>query len=140
MPGISDPGYDLVRAAINRGTRVSVIPGPSVLPAAAALSGLPADQLLYVGFFPRRKGDRRKLLESIAGEWRTIIALETPHRLQAALADMKELLGDRKLAICREITKVHEEVFRGTVSQRSVRGLGRRTGSSPAGRSHPYNR
>jgi len=117
MPGISDPGYDIVQAAINHGIKISVIPGPSVLPTAVVLSGLPADQLIYLGFLPRRKGERRRLLISIVGEWRTIIALEAPHRLLVSLADINELLGDRKLAVCRELTKVHEEVFRGTVSE-----------------------
>lgn len=117
MPGISDPGYDLVRAAIERGIPVIAIPGPSVLPTALAVSGLPASQFIYLGFLPRKKGERRRLLGSVDTEPRTIVALEAPHRLLASLRDIEEILGDRRIAICRELTKAHEEVFRGTVSQ-----------------------
>ena len=117
MPGISDPGYEIVLAAIERGIDVVPIPGPSVLPAALAVSGLPVNQFIYLGFLPRKKGERRRLLEALSSEQRTIIALEAPHRLQAVLKDIGEVLGDRKLAVCRELTKLHEEVFRGTVSQ-----------------------
>jgi len=116
-PGISDPGYELVLAAIERGIPVVAIPGPSVLPVALAVSGLPANQFLYLGFLPREKGGRKRLLESISSEPRTIVAFEAPHRLPATLSDLLEVLGDRKIAVCRELTKMHEEVFRGTVSQ-----------------------
>jgi len=117
MPGISDPGCELVRAAIGRGIPVIAIPGPSVLPTALAVSGLSASQFVYLGFLPRKKGERRRLLGSIDTEQRTIVALEAPHRLLASLTDVEEILGDREIAVCRELTKVHEEVFRGTVSQ-----------------------
>lgn len=117
MPGISDPGYELVKGAIERGVPVIAIPGASVLTTALAVSGLPANQFVYIGFLPRRKGERRRLLESIDTERRTIVALEAPHRLLSSLTDVEEILGDRGIAICRELTKVHEEVFRGTVSQ-----------------------
>ncbi len=117
MPGISDPGYELVKAAIERNIDIVPIPGPSVLPAALAVSGLPINQFIYLGFLPRKKSERKRLLESIAKEQRTIVALEAPHRLLAVFRDIKELLGDRRLAVCRELTKVHEEVFRGTVDQ-----------------------
>lgn len=117
MPGISDPGYELVKGAIERGVPVVAIPGASVLTTALAVSGLPANQFVYIGFLPRRKGERRRLLESIDTERRTIVALEAPHRLLSSLTDVEEILGDRGIAICRELTKVHEEVFRGTVSQ-----------------------
>jgi 16S rRNA (cytidine1402-2'-O)-methyltransferase len=117
MPGISDPGYELVAAAIERGIRIEPIPGASVLVTALAVSGLPTDQFTYLGFLPRRKGQRRKLLESIAGEQRTLIAFEAPHRLLASLGDMGDVLGDRRIAVCRELTKVYEEIYRGTVSQ-----------------------
>jgi len=120
MPGISDPGYELVQAAIERGITIVPIPGPSVLPTALAVSGLPVNQFIYLGFLPRKKGERRRLLESIEKEQRTIVTLEAPHRLQAVLSDIKEVLGDRRLAVCRELTKLHEEVFRGTVSQAIV--------------------
>jgi len=117
MPGISDPGYDLVRAAIERGIPVIAIPGPSVLPTALAVSGLAASQFVHLGFLPRKKGERRRLLGSVDTEQRTIVAFEAPHRLLASLKDIEEILGDRRVAVCRELTKVHEEVFRGTVSQ-----------------------
>jgi 16S rRNA (cytidine1402-2'-O)-methyltransferase len=117
MPGISDPGYELVVAAIEEGIQVVPVPGPSVVITALAISGLPTDRFSYIGFLPRRKNARRHLLESIAGESSTIVALETPHRLAAALDDILVVLGDRKTAICRELTKMHEEVFRGTVEQ-----------------------
>ncbi len=117
MPGISDPGYELVLAAIERGVPVIAIPGPSVLPTALAVSGLPTNQFLYLGFLPRGKGDRKRLLESISSEPRTIIAFEAPHRLQESLNDFERTLGDRQIAACREMTKMHEEIFRGTVSQ-----------------------
>jgi 16S rRNA (cytidine1402-2'-O)-methyltransferase len=117
MPGISDPGQDLVRAAVGRGVNVVPIPGPSVLPAALAVSGLPTDQFVYVGFLPRKKSDRRRLLGSITTERRTVVLFEAPHRLASSLRDIEDTLGDRTVAICRELTKLHEEVFRGSVSQ-----------------------
>jgi 16S rRNA (cytidine1402-2'-O)-methyltransferase len=117
MPGISDPGYELVAAAIEKGIRVEPVPGPSVLVTALAVSGLPTDQFTYLGFLPRRKGQRRRLLEGIAGEERTLIAFEAPHRLLASLGDMRDVLGDRRIAVCRELTKVYEEIFRGTVGE-----------------------
>jgi len=117
MPGISDPGYELVLAAIERNIPVVAIPGPSVLPVALAISGLPTNEFLYLGFLPRNKNERKRLLGSISSEPRTIIAFEAPHRLKESLADIMEILGDRRLAVCRELTKLHEEVFRGTVSQ-----------------------
>ncbi|MBM3157150.1 MAG: 16S rRNA (cytidine(1402)-2'-O)-methyltransferase [Chloroflexi bacterium] len=117
MPGISDPGYDLVLAAIEKNVQVVAIPGASVLPVALAVSGLPADKFTYVGFLPRRKGERRRLIESVAKEPWTLIAFESPHRLQESLRDLIDVLGDRRIAVCRELTKVYEEVFRGTLSQ-----------------------
>lgn len=117
MPGISDPGYELVNAAIERGINVIPIPGPSAIITALAISGLPTDRFNYVGFLPHKENARRRLLESIASETGTLVVLETPHRLPAALKNIMEVLGDRKLAVCRELTKLHEEVFRGTVSE-----------------------
>jgi 16S rRNA (cytidine1402-2'-O)-methyltransferase len=117
MPGLSDPGYKLIVAAIERGISVVPIPGASAVITALVVSGLPTDQFLYVGFLPRRKGQRQRLLSSIADEPRTIVAFETPHRLREALSDIEEILGDRRLSVCRELTKVHEEIFRGRVSQ-----------------------
>jgi len=117
MPGLSDPGYDLIVAAIERGVSVVPIPGASAVVTALAVSGLPTDQFLYVGFFPRRKGQRQRILSSITEERRTIVAFETPHRLSEALGDIETILGNRRISVCRELTKVHEEIFRGRVSQ-----------------------
>jgi 16S rRNA (cytidine1402-2'-O)-methyltransferase len=117
MPGLSDPGYDLVVTAIDRGILVVPVPGPSAVVTALVISGLPTDQFVYVGFLPRRKGQRQRLLSSISDESRTIVAFETPHRLREALTDIGGILGDRRVSVCRELTKVHEEIFRGRVSQ-----------------------
>jgi len=117
MPGISDPGYELVVAAARQGVRVVPIPGPSAIVAAVAVSGLPNDQFTYLGFLPRKKSQRVRLLEQIAQEPRTLVTFEAPHRLVDALNDMLEVLGDRRVAIVREMTKLHEEVFRGTTSE-----------------------
>ena len=117
MPGISDPGYELIVAANQRGIPVVPIPGASVVITALVISGLPTDRFSYIGFLPRKANDRRRLLESIADEYNTIVALESPHRLPAALNDILLILGDRRVAVCRELTKIYEEVFRGTISQ-----------------------
>ena len=116
-PGISDPGYELIAAAIQRGIPVVPIPGPSAIVTATVISGLPTDRIVYIGFLPHKATARRRALESVAAEYGTIVALESPHRILAALNDVLPTLGDRKMAVCRELTKLHEEVFRGTVSQ-----------------------
>ncbi len=117
MPGLSDPGYELVRAAIEAGIPVVPIPGPSALVTALVVSGLPTDSFLYLGFLPRRRGERRRLLSSIAEERRTIIAFEAPHRLLASLEDIREVLGNRRIAVARELTKMFEEVIRGSLNE-----------------------
>ena len=117
MPGLSDPGYELIVSAIERGISVVPIPGASAVITALVVSGLPTDQFVYVGFLPRRKGQRQRLLNSIAEERRTIVAFETRHRLTEVLNEIEEILGDRRLCVCRELTKVHEEIFRGRMSQ-----------------------
>jgi 16S rRNA (cytidine1402-2'-O)-methyltransferase len=117
MPGLSDPGYELIKAAVERGVRVVPVPGPSAVVAALAVSGLPADGFLYLGFLPRKKAKRAQLLASLAPETRTLVAFEAPHRLLHALEDIKATLGDRPMAAARELTKLHEEVVRGTVSE-----------------------
>ncbi len=117
MPGLSDPGYELIVAAIGRGISVVPVPGASAVVTALVVSGLPTDQFLYLGFLPRRQGQRQRLLSSIVDEPRTIVAFETRHRIREALSDIEEVLGDRRLSVCRELTKVHEEIFRGKVSQ-----------------------
>lgn len=116
MPGINDPGHELVQAAAEAGADVVVVPGPSAVTTAIAVSGLPVEQFVYLGFLPRRRAERRKLLESVALEPRTLVIFETPHRLRAALDDLLTTLGNRRISVCRELTKLHEEVFRGTVS------------------------
>ncbi len=117
MPGMSDPGYELIVAATEQGIPTVVVPGASAVVTALVASGLPTHQFIYLGFLPRRKGERRRLLASIATEPRTIIVLESPHRLLPALSDVADILGDRRIAVCRELTKIYEEVFRGKVSQ-----------------------
>jgi 16S rRNA (cytidine1402-2'-O)-methyltransferase len=117
MPGISDPGYELVVASARQGVRVVPIPGPSAISAAVAVSGLPTDQFTYLGFLPRKKSERVRLLEQVSGEPRTLVAFEAPHRLIDAMKYMLEVLGDRRVAVIREVTKLHEEVFRGTIGE-----------------------
>ena len=117
MPGLSDTGYELVSAAIERGFQVIPVPGPSAPITALVSSGLPTDQFIYLGFLPRRKPERQRLLQSINCETRTIVAFEAPHRLLATFKDMLDIIGDRQIAVCRELTKIHEEIFRGTLSQ-----------------------
>jgi len=117
MPAISDPGYELIVACAQRGIPVIPIPGPSVVITALAVSGLDTGQFIYLGFLPHKASARRHLLQSVAGEYATIVVLESPHRLLAALNDILHVLGDRRVAVCRELTKVHEEVFRGRISQ-----------------------
>ncbi|NQT72137.1 MAG: 16S rRNA (cytidine(1402)-2'-O)-methyltransferase [Chloroflexi bacterium] len=114
MPGINDPGYDLVKSAIEHNIDVVPIPGPSAIPTALAASGLTAEQFVHLGFLPRKTGQRKKLLESLADQQRSIVAFESPHRIIATLKDVQEVMGDRRLSICREMTKLHEEIYRGT--------------------------
>ena len=115
-PAISDPGAELAAAAQDAGHTVVPIPGPSALTAALSVAGIDTDQFIYLGFLPRRGGQRRKLFESLIGEHRAWVAFEAPHRLTATLTDIHEKLGDRQVVVCRELTKLHEEVFRGTVT------------------------
>ena len=117
MPGISDPGYELIVAASQRGIPLVPIPGPSVVITALVVSGLDTGQFIYLGFLPHKASARRRRLQSVASEYATIVVLEAPHRLLAALNDILQVLGDRRIAVCRELTKVHEEVFKGRVSQ-----------------------
>ena len=116
-PGLSDPGYELIVAASQRGIPVVPIPGPSAVITALTISGLPTDRFTYLGFLPRKVNVRRRLLESIVNEYGTTVVLESPHRLLATLNDMLLILGDRKIAVGRELTKFYEEVFRGRISQ-----------------------
>jgi len=117
MPGLSDPGYELIVAVSQRGLPVVPIPGPSAVITSLVVSGLPTDRFLYVGFLPNKTSGRKRFLETIAAQTSTIVALESPRRLPAALNDMLAVLGDRRIAVCREMTKIHEEIFRGSISQ-----------------------
>ena len=116
-PGISDPGLELVSAAAAAGFPVVPVPGPSSVVTALAVSGIPADRFLFLGFLPRSKGERQALLRSVAAMPFTLVIFEAPHRLQRSLADVREVLGDRRMTALREATKLHEEVFRGSVSE-----------------------
>jgi 16S rRNA (cytidine1402-2'-O)-methyltransferase len=117
MPMVSDPGYRLVRAAVDEGLDVRVVPGPSAVLSALVLSGLPTDRFAFEGFLPRKAGERRRQLTSLAGDDRTLVVFESPVRLRALLDDVVEVLGDRRVAVARELTKMHEEVIRGLASE-----------------------
>jgi 16S rRNA (cytidine1402-2'-O)-methyltransferase len=116
MPGMSDPGYELIKAAIEKGVEVVPIPGPSAIITAVVVSGLPNHEFTYLGYLPRLKGQRVKFLERVADEPRTLVVFEAPHRLKSALKDILAVMGDRRIAVCREMTKLYEEVYRGKVS------------------------
>jgi 16S rRNA (cytidine1402-2'-O)-methyltransferase len=118
MPSVSDPGFSLVRAAIDAGIEVTSVPGPSAVTTALAVSGLPVDRFCFEGFLPRRGGERRSRLAALASEPRTMVFFESPHRLADALADAATAFGPaRPAAVCRELTKTHEEVVRGTLAE-----------------------
>ena len=117
MPGLSDPGFELVRAAIKRGVTVVPIPGPSAVINALVVSGLPTDSFLYLGFLPRRPAARRQLLQDIALERRTLVAFESPHRLINTIEDIQRMLGERPVVVARELTKLHEEIVRGVPAE-----------------------
>lgn len=118
MPSVSDPGYRLVAAAIEAGVRVTAVPGPSAVLTALAVSGLPVDRFCFEGFPPRRAGERSRAFAALATEARTLVFFESRHRLAASLAAMAEAFGaDRRVAVCRELTKTHEEVRRGTLAE-----------------------
>jgi 16S rRNA (cytidine1402-2'-O)-methyltransferase len=118
MPSVSDPGYRLVAAAVERGIGVTAVPGPSAVLTALALSGLPVDRFCFEGFLPRKRGERLARLGEAAEERRTLVYFEAPHRLEAALTAMAEVFGTgRRAAVCRELTKTYEEVRRGTLAE-----------------------
>jgi 16S rRNA (cytidine1402-2'-O)-methyltransferase len=117
MPSVSDPGYRLVAAAVEQGIAVTTVPGPSAVLAALAVSGLPVDRFCFEGFLPRKAGERARRLAGLAGEQRTMVFFEAPHRTAATLGAMRETFGDdRAAAVCRELTKTHEEVRRGALT------------------------
>lgn len=121
MPSVSDPGYRVVVAAIERGVPVTVLPGPSAVLAAIAVSGLPVDRFCFEGFLPRRQGERAARIAELVHEPRTMVFFEAPHRLHAALVALANGLGSgRRAAVCRELTKTYEEVRRGTLGELSA--------------------
>ena len=143
MPGIADPGYRLVAACAEEGIEVDVVPGASAAVAALVLSGLPTDRFAFEGFLSPRAGQRRARLATLAGEERTLVLYEAPHRLVQLLHDARDALGDRRAAVVRELTKAHQEVLRGTLSDLAARLEGRQirgeivvvvAGSESAGR------
>ena len=117
MPSVSDPGFRLVRACAEEGIEVRVVPGPSAVTAALAISGLPMDRWVFEGFLPRRAAERRARLRELANDRRTVVLFESPRRLVATLREVLEELGDRGVAVARELTKLHEQVVRGRVSE-----------------------
>ncbi len=117
MPGVSDPGRELVSEAAAMGFRVETVPGPSAVTTALATSGFSGDSFVFLGFLPRRRRERQEALKEGASTGQTLVAFEAPHRVRTTLAELASVLGERPIAVCRELTKLHEEVFRGTPSQ-----------------------
>jgi 16S rRNA (cytidine1402-2'-O)-methyltransferase len=117
MPAVSDPGFRLLRAAVDAGVQISVVPGPSAVTAALVVSGLPTDRWVFEGFLPRRPSERRERLRALAHDPRTVVLFESPLRVITVLRDVLVELGDRRAAVARELTKLHEEVVRGRVSE-----------------------
>ena len=117
MPGLSDPGYRLVKACVEKGLPVEVVPGPNAAVTALALAGIAPGRFAFEGFLPRKAGDRRRHLESLVEEARTIVLYESPHRIEECLADLASILGERSAVLARELTKMHEEARRGTLSE-----------------------
>jgi 16S rRNA (cytidine1402-2'-O)-methyltransferase len=121
MPAIADPGYRLVRACIDRGLPVEVVPGPTAAVSAVVVSGLPPDRFVFEGWLPRKGAERRRRIEALSDEVRTIVFYVSPHRASQALQDLAEVLGERPAALVRELTKMHEEVVRSTLSDLAER-------------------
>jgi len=116
MPVVSDPGFRLVHLAVRHSIPVVPVPGASAFVAALAASGMPVDKFRFLGFLPSKKGERRKALEELKGASKTLVFYEAPHRLVEMLKDSEQILGDREIVIAREVTKIHEEFLRGTIS------------------------
>jgi len=117
MPGVSDPGEQIIRAAVDQNIRVEVIPGPSASLAALAVSGLPTDRFVFEGFLPKKPGKKRKALERLKAETATILIYESPFRVLKTVQEIHDIMGDRQVAVCRELTKKFEEVIRGTAGE-----------------------
>jgi len=116
MPGISDPGAELVNAVAKSNIMIVPVPGPSAVTSAISASGLEAGQFSFVGFWPRRSSERKRLLRMLSTDPKALVAFETPHRFTKSLSDVLAVLGDRQITVCREMTKIHEEIFRGTIT------------------------
>ncbi|MCU0640665.1 MAG: 16S rRNA (cytidine(1402)-2'-O)-methyltransferase [Candidatus Margulisbacteria bacterium] len=117
MPGVSDPGAEIIREAVGYGFRIEVIPGPSASLAALAASGLPMDRFIFEGFLPKKPGKKRKALERLKAETATIIIYESPFRVLKTVAEISAIMGERRIAVCRELTKKFEEIIRGTAGE-----------------------
>ena len=117
MPAVSDPGSDLVAQAAAAGFQVEAVPGVSAVTTALSMSGMSGDGFLFLGFLPRKARERRAKLEGLTGSTHTLVVFEAPHRLKATLRDILAVLGEREMSVCRELTKLYEEVFRGTASE-----------------------
>ena len=117
MPGLSDPGYRLVKACVDRGLPVEAVPGPSAIVTAVAISGLAPGRFVFEGFLPRKRGERVKRITELVGEKRTIVFFESPHRIDESLEDLAQILGPRPAVLAREMTKLHEEVRRGSLDE-----------------------
>jgi 16S rRNA (cytidine1402-2'-O)-methyltransferase len=124
MPGLSDPGFRLVEACAERGYEVVVVPGPTAVVSALALSGLPPGRFTFEGFLPRKTGERRRRIAELAAEERTMVFFESPHRIADSLADLVEGLGDRPAVVARELTKMHESAHRGGLSDLATMAQG----------------
>jgi 16S rRNA (cytidine1402-2'-O)-methyltransferase len=125
MPGLSDPGYHLVAACVDAGIGVDVVPGPSAAIASLVVSGLPTDRFVFEGFLPRSGKARANRLAGVAAERRTVVLFESPRRLERTLVDLLASCGDRRVAVARELTKLHQEVLRGRLSEVLVQVRGR---------------
>lgn len=117
MPGLSDPGYRLVTACVEAGIEIDVVPGPSAAISALVVSGLPTARYSFEGFLSRKQGERRTRLAELASDPRTLVLFESPRRVADLIADAREALGDRRAAVARELTKIHQEVMRGRLSE-----------------------
>jgi len=117
MPGLADPGYELLQAAIERGVPVVPVPGPTAVGAALSVSGLPVERYVFLGFLPRKGGARRRLLESMTESAWPLVAYESPHRLLAALKDIQSVLGERRMSVSCELTKLYEETRHGAAGE-----------------------